>query len=876
MDSSMNPTPMMAQYLDLKAQYPDCLLFYRMGDFYEMFYEDAETASRVLDITLTARNRKDPDAIPMCGVPVKSAELYMARLVQANFKVAICEQMEDPAKAKGLVKRDVVRILTPGMLVEDHLLDDKNPNFVTALAFQGNTWGIASLDLSTAVFRMTETRSQGAVRDELVRIRPKEILVAEDFTQHVQTHLLGPAFQQSRVSPAPQADFLPAKGRHILLEQFGIRSLDSFGIRKAGAGVAAAGALIHYVRETQKQDITHIRGLQLYALNGVLLLDDTTFRNLELTENLRDNSPKGSLLHTMDKTVTAMGARTLRHWLTYPLLDKEAIEQRHHAVDLGLGHPLVRRQIREKLKQIHDLERISTRIVMARCHPRDLLALRTSLFTLPELLSPIEALHSPLFLFAGNLENLLELAQTLDSAIREDAPVNADQGEVIKPGFNPELDTLIAMATDGKSYLAGLEAREREKTGISTLKVRFNRVFGYFIEVSKAQAKSTPPDYVRKQTLVNAERYITDELKIFEERVLSAQEERSRMELALLEDLRLQAAELHAEILLAADFLARVDVLFALAQLAEERTYVRPQMTEDGILDIREGRHPVVEGMLRDQRYVPNSICMDNSESQVLIITGPNMAGKSTVLRQVALIVLMAQMGSFVPATSARIPITDRIFTRVGASDNLAQGQSTFMVEMEEAANILHNASPNSLVIMDEIGRGTSTFDGLSIAWAVAEYLHNLRKKGVKTLFATHYHEMTQLSETLPRVRNFSVAVREFQDHIIFLHKLIPGGANRSYGIQVAKLAGLPDSVIHRASVLLARVENGKPLWEEMGAQQEGRREDPRQMRLFPGPEAAIVKMLKEMDPNTMTPMEAMHMLFILKEKAMATESKQG
>lgn len=876
MSSHAATTPMMMQYLDLKAQYPDCLLFYRMGDFYEMFHEDAETASRVLDITLTARNRKDPDAIPMCGVPVKSAELYMARLVQANFKVAICEQMEDPAKAKGLVRRDVVRILTPGMLVEEHLLDDRNNNFVVALLFQGNTWGIACLDLSTAVFRMTETRSRSAVRDELARIRPREILIPEDFDMHTDRTLLGAAFQQSRISPAPQTDFLPARGRSILLEQFGVRSLDSFGIRKAGAGVAAAGALIHYVRETQKQDVTHIQGLQLYALDGVLLIDDTTFRNLELTENLRDNSPKGSLLHTLDKTLTAMGARTLRQWLTYPLMDKAAMEKRHQAVELALTHPLIRRQIREKLRHTHDLERISTRIAMGRCHPRDLLALRTSLFTLPDLLTPLEPLPSPLLSFAGDMEKLLELARTLDAAIREDAPVNPDQGEIIRTGFNPELDTLIAMATDGKSYLAGLEIRERERTGISTLKVRFNRVFGYFIEVSKAQAKSVPPDYVRKQTLVNAERYITDELKIFEDRVLNAQEERTRMELALFEELRQKATALHQDILLAADFLARVDVFFSLAQLAEEKQYIRPEMTEDGILDIREGRHPVVEGMLKDQRYVPNSIYMDNSASQVLIITGPNMAGKSTVLRQVALIVLMAQMGSFVPAAAARISITDRIFTRVGASDNLAQGQSTFMVEMEEAANILHNASPDSLVIMDEIGRGTSTFDGLSIAWAVAEYLHNLKKKGVKTLFATHYHEMTQLAENLPRVKNFCVAVREFEETIIFLHKLIPGGANRSYGIQVAKLAGLPDSVIHRAGVLLDRVENGKPLWEEGGCLQEGRREDPRQMRLFPGPETAIVTMLKEMDPNTMTPMEAMHILFILKEKAMATEAKQG
>ncbi|TYT73403.1 DNA mismatch repair protein MutS [Desulfobotulus mexicanus] len=874
MSSNAANTPMMIQYQELKAQYADCILFYRMGDFYEMFHNDAETASRVLDITLTARNRKDPDAIPMCGVPVKSADIYIAKLVQNNYKVAICEQMEDPATAKGLVKRDVVRVLTPGMLVEEHLLDDKVNNFIVAIAFQGKTWGLACLDLSTAVFRMTETRSHTALRDELGRIQAKEILVPEGFEQEESNAFLQPFFSRSRISPAPMADFMPVKARNLLLEQFEVRSLDSFGIRRAGAGVGAAGALLHYVKENQKQDIAHIRGIQLYALDGILLLDDTTFRNLEITENLRDSTSRGSLLQTMDKTVTSMGARTLRQWLTYPLMDTDAIDLRHQALALALETPLVRRQMREKLKIIHDLERISTRIIMGRCHARDLLALKNSLLMLPDIIEPLEHSPSPLFSFHGEKEKLLKMAETLDTAIREDTPVQMDQGGIIQNGFNPKLDELIAMARDGKSYLAGLEAREKEKTGISTLKVRFNRVFGYFIEVSKAQSASVPADYVRKQTLVNAERYITDELKIFEDKVLNAQDEQIRMEMAIFEELRQQAAALHKDIGLAADFLARVDVLFSLAQLAEEKGYSRPEMATDGVIDIQDGRHPVVECMLQNNRYVPNSIHMDNIESQILIITGPNMAGKSTVLRQVALIVLMAQMGSFVPAASAKISVTDRIFTRVGASDNLAEGQSTFMVEMEEAANILHNATPDSLVIMDEIGRGTSTFDGLSIAWSVAEYLHNLKKKGVKTLFATHYHEMTRLADSLPRVRNFSVAVREWEDNIIFLHRLIKGGANRSYGIQVAKLAGLPDSVIHRAGGLLARVENGHALWEEnTTATEDGATPDqPRQLSLFPGPEKVIVQTLKEADINTMTPLEAMNFLAILKEKAIDTD----
>lgn len=867
MNAGTASTPMMMQYLELKAKYPDCLLFYRMGDFYEMFYEDAHLASEALDITLTARNRKEPDPIPMCGVPVKSADLYIAKLVQKNFKVAICEQLENPALAKGLVKRDVIRILTPGMLVEDHLLDDRNNNFMVGLVFHGNTWGLACLDLSTATFRMTETRSHTALRDELARIAPSEILLPENFKQISEYDFLQDFSRKTRISHAPLAQFLPSHGRRILLAQLHIRSLESFGIRKAGAGVAAAGALLHYVQENQKQEVAHIGGIQFYALESALLLDDTTRRNLELTKNLRDNTARGSLLDILDKTVTAMGARNLRQWLNYPLLDATSISSRHDAVELARNHPLVRRQIREKLKTVHDLERISTRIVMGRSTPRDLLSLKQSLLAMPEFLESLTDLTNPLLEYLADLKILLELAKELEAAIREDAPASPDQGEIIKKGFHPELDTLIDMAHDGRSYLAGLENRERERTGISTLKVKFNRVFGYFIEVSRAQAKSVPEDYVRKQTLVNAERYITDELKVFEDKVLNAQDERIRLETALFEELRKKAAVLHGEILETADFLARVDVLFTFAQVAEEYGYVRPDITTDGVLDIQDGRHPVVERMLRENRYVSNSVYMDNRESQLLIITGPNMAGKSTVLRQVALMVLMAQMGCFVPAASATLSITDRIFTRVGASDNLAQGQSTFMVEMEEAANILHNAGPDSLVVMDEIGRGTSTFDGLSIAWAVAEYLHDLKKKGVKTLFATHYHEMTLLADHFPRVKNYSVAVREWQDHIIFLHKLLPGGASRSYGIQVAKLAGLPDSVINRASILLKRVEEGMPLWEETPSEKEKTPGDPRQMRLFPGPEAGIIKTLRDMDPNTLSPMDALNFLWTLKER---------
>lgn len=871
--SEIKLTPMMAQYLSIKEQYPDALLFYRMGDFYEMFHDDAKTASRVLEIALTARNKNDPEPIPMCGVPVKAVDVYIAKLIQNDLKVAICEQVEDAALAKGLVKREVVRIITPGMIVDEHLLDEKSNNFIAALSFHKDIWGLASLDLSTATFKTTESRSLDAIRDEIARIRPSEILIPEGSGQEWETTCLAPAFHSTTVTETDDRNFLAGNGRQSLLTQFRTRSLEGFGIKRAGAGVGAAGALLEYVKDTQKQDITHIRGIQRYALDRNLLIDDTTFRNLELTENLRDGRRKGSLLDVMDHTVTAMGGRMLRQWLSYPLLDREAILARHDAVEEALQNGMLRREIREILKQVYDLERIATKVAMGHCHARDLLSLRTSLFALPGILEQLSAFAVPAFSFSHPVEPLLALATTIDSAIREDAPISISEGGVIKSGYDADLDELISIATDGKTYLARLEASEREKTGIPTLKVKFNKVFGYFLEVSKAHAASVPEHFIRKQTLVNAERYITEELKEFESKVLGAQEQRARLEYTLFDGIRKTAADEIFGILSAAGFLSEVDVLCSLAELAQENQYCRAKVTHDGIIDIVEGRHPVVEKMLVGDRYVPNSVYLDNSEQQVLVITGPNMAGKSTVLRQVALITLMAQMGSFVPAESATISITDRIFTRVGASDNLAQGQSTFMVEMEEAANILNNATPDSLVVMDEIGRGTSTFDGLSIAWAVAEYLHDHRRKGVKTLFATHYHEMTELSRIKDRVQNFSVAVREWNDNIIFLRKLVKGGANRSYGIQVAKLAGLPDSVIHRAKELLTRVENGEHLLGYEPQTDPDQDDDGRmQLHLFPKPEERILQSLREMDPNTMTPMDALHLLCALKEKLAAMD----
>ena len=868
--SSSKLTPMIKQYLSIKDDYPDAILMYRMGDFYEMFFEDAETASRALEITLTSRNKNDNKPIPMCGVPVRAVQGYIARLVDSGFKVALCDQVEDPAQAKGLVKREVVRVLTPGMLLEDELLDRSSNNYILAMAVHNEKIGLAYLDISTGTFRLTETEDWPAAGDEALRVDPREILIPESFRGDVRFEGLTAPFVERPLTALDDKVFSHARGREQLMTMFHTMSLEGFGCESMKAGIRAAGALVHYLKDTQKQAVDHFNGIETYHLSGYMWVDDRSCRNLELAANLQTGSRKGTLLDVLDQTRTAMGGRLLREWLRYPLMDREQIIQRHDAVAEGLDQNRRRNDIRSGLKQVHDLERLGSKISMGRANARDLIALKQSLQALPALFAQLAALQSGAYRSDSDLSPLAELADRIEKAVREDAPPVLNEGGLIKTGYDPELDELVQISRDGKGYLAQLEARERTATGINALKVRYNKVFGYYIEVPKARTTEVPAHYVRKQTLVNAERYITDELKTFEAKVLNAEDRRASLEFELFSALRTEAARHHAQVKQTAMFLATVDCLLGLAEVAEQRHFVRPDINTDGVIHLEEGRHPVIEQMLTGERFVPNTIYMDMASEQVLIITGPNMAGKSTVLRQVALTVLMAQMGAFVPAEKASVPVVDKIFTRVGALDNLSQGQSTFMVEMQETANILRNATADSLVILDEIGRGTSTYDGMSIAWAVAEYLHDLEGQGVKTLFATHYHELTDLSAACPRVKNHNIAVKEWNDEIIFLRKLVDGGTNRSYGIQVARLAGIPDTVIKRSKKILADIEKeGRGVGRSDGV---GRSKTPPagqvQLDLFKPPGHAVIERLCRIDVSRTTPMDALKLLSELQDCA--------
>ncbi len=863
------PTPVMQQYLAVKREHPEAIVFFRMGDFYEMFYEDAEVASRELEIALTSRNKSEESPVPMCGVPCRSASGYIARLIERGYKVALCDQMEEASAAKGLVRREVVRVITPGMILDAEFLDARLPNFLAAIAHAGGLWGLARLDLSTGEFRATECERPEAIEEECRRIAPREILLAETARNDERASWVRRAFPDSAFSYFEDRAFEVARARDYLAGHFGTLNLEGFGCGNLRAAVAAAGALLRYVAESQKQKTGHIVRLEPYVLEDTLRIDEQSRRNLELVQGMKSGSRRGSLLAVIDRTVTPLGARTLRQWLLYPLIRREEIERRLDAVAEAVEQASARRRIRGLLERVHDLERLGSRVVMGQANARDLLALGRSLEVLPELCRELAGLASELYRPGETFEDLRVLGGTIAAAIREDAPPVLNEGGLIRPGYSAELDALARIATDARGVLASLEAREREATGIPTLKVGYNRVFGYYIEVPRSRAKDAPAHYIRKQTLVNAERFITEELKDFEAKALGAEQERIALETRLFLELREEAARRHPSIQAAARIVSRADALLALAEAAEHLGYTRPAIFDDGRLHIDDGRHPVIETLIPGGRFVPNSITLDDTEAQVLIITGPNMAGKSTVLRQTALIAILAQMGSFVPARRAEVGILDRVFTRVGALDNLAEGQSTFMVEMQETANILNNATARSLVVLDEIGRGTSTYDGLSIAWAVAEYLHDWKGRGVKTLFATHYHELTELADLKPRVRNFNIAVREWNDDIIFLHKLVPGGTNRSYGIQVARLAGVPRTVIERAKAILRRIERE-------GHVRLGKKEAappavpaalPVQLDLFAGEEKDVLEELRRLDIDRLTPLEAMNLLHRLQEK---------
>ncbi|THB74787.1 MAG: DNA mismatch repair protein MutS, partial [Desulfobacteraceae bacterium] len=812
--SSKKNTPMMDQYLSIKKNYPDTILFYRMGDFYEMFFDDAKKAASILEIALTSRNKNDKDPIPMCGVPFRAADSYISKLIENGCKVAICEQTEDAGQAKGLVKREVVRVVTPGMILNEQLLDRSSNNFLLALSRVADQAGIAYLDISTGTFRTTQlavqnTRIPPQLIDEALRVDPSEIILPASFERDPAYQSIIRAFGGKQITFLDNGFFNPDDARTRLSEKFRTRSLEGFGCEHLEAGISAAGAVISYVQDTQLTDTEHIFGISAYELDHYLLIDNRSCKNLELLSNIQTGSVKGSLVSILDRTVTAMGSRLIKTWIRYPLIQPEKIEERLDSIEELTQIPHSRKAVQQHLKSVYDLERLGSRISMGQGNARDLIALKNSLYKLPDLFGELDQFSNP-FLngiiikhSSDTLTELGELADLIQKAIREDAVHTLNEGNLINDGYDDALDELIEISRGGKSWIAKAEQSERDKTGLSSLKIKYNKVFGYFIEVSKAQAAQVPEGYIRKQTLVNAERFITEEMKTVESRILNAQEKRNALEYEIFCDLRSRVVRHSRIILEMAAFIARVDVLSGLAQAAEENHYTRPAIAPDESIHIEEGRHPVVEKLIIGERYVPNTILMDNTGQQILLITGPNMAGKSTVLRQVALTVLMTQIGSFVPAKKASCCIVDRIFTRVGALDNLSSGQSTFMVEMEETANIVNNATHNSLVILDEIGRGTSTFDGMSIAWAVAEYLHDLDDKGVKTLFATHYHELTQLEQEKTRIKNFNIAVKEFNDNIVFLRRLVEGGTNKSYGIQVARLAGVPDQVIIKAKSVL-------------------------------------------------------------------------
>ncbi|WP_289023292.1 DNA mismatch repair protein MutS [Desulfobacter postgatei] len=884
-------TPMMAQYLAIKETCQDAILFYRMGDFYEMFLEDAVKAAGILEIALTSRNKNDPDPVPMCGVPYKAADLYIAKLIEKGCKVAVCEQVEDPAQAKGLVKREIIRVITPGMILNDSLLDRQTNNFLVAISKTPEHAGLACIDISTGSFTTCQVkRTSGtipyALLDEALKLSPKEVLLPESFKSDPAMAAIRKTFSHVEITYLDNYTFRPDNARQLLTEQFATRSLEGFGIERMQACICAAGAAISYVRDTQLSDTSHIYKVIPYNLNDFMVIDDRSCKNLELLTNIQTQSPKGSLIQILDKTVTAMGGRLIKQWVRYPLVDKDLIQQRLHAIEELIDAPATHQTLGDLLKSVYDLERLGSRISMGQGNARDMLSLKNSLSVLPVLFKEVEIFESPILNGAGLngagtdekqalVEGLEELAQLIGKAIREDAVHVLNEGNLINDGYSPELDELLSITRDGKSWIAKTEKKEKESTGLSSLKIKYNKVFGYFIEVSKAQSAQVPDHYIRKQTLVNAERFITQEMKAVEDTIFNAQERRNALEYEIFCTVREKVAQRTKDILTMAQFIAAVDVVQGLARAAVENAYVKPDINDDRHIDIQDGRHPVVEKLIQGERYVPNSIFLDDTQCQQILITGPNMAGKSTVLRQVALTVLMAQMGSFVPAVSASICITDRIFTRVGALDNLSSGQSTFMVEMEETANIVNNATEKSLVILDEIGRGTSTYDGMSIAWAVAEYLHDLNGKGVKTLFATHYHELLQLEEIKPRIKNYNIAVKEFNDNIVFLRSLVKGGTNRSYGIQVARLAGVPDDIIDLAKSVLASAEHHPmtpaplpaPVKKKKGSKKQS---NSGQMNLFGPSDDDLRQMLHNVDIAQMTPLDALNFLNELKLKVEA------
>jgi DNA mismatch repair protein MutS len=854
-------TPVRKQYLEIKRRYPDAILFFRLGDFYETFDKDAEIASRELDIVLTSRNVAKGDRVPMAGIPHHAVDSYLARLIEKGYHVAICEQVGD-GPVRGLFPREVVRVVTPGTVVEPDMLPGDTNNYLVAVITGKEAVGVAYADISTGEFATTQFKTSdimGGIRHELTRLQPAEVLVPESLQLENEW--------DGHLTSLPDWQFESARSSETLNDHFGTATLDGFGLAGLPLATRAAAAIVEYLSQTQEAALKLLTGLSTYSLDEFMVLDAATRRNLELVETLRTGEVRGSLLGVMDKSVTPMGKRLLRHWIANPLLDIERIRIRLDQVEVLYGEGLWRAEVRQILSPLGDLERLTNRVASGMAGPRDLTGLREILERLPPIVTLLDGhREGPLEKLATDIDPCPDVLELLQRALTDEPPATLARIGVIRAGYSEELDEVVASSREAREWIAALESVERERTGIKNLKVGYNKVFGYYIEVTKANTEHVPEEYIRKQTLVNAERYITPEMKEYESLVLTAEERIREIEGRLFHDLCRQVGEESSRLLDTARALGRLDVVSGLAEVASSKDYVRPEIVEEDVLEIRDGRHPVVEEFLRGERFVPNDSVYEDGE-WVRVITGPNMSGKSTYLRQVALIALMAQMGSYVPARSAKLGLVDRIFTRIGAQDEIHAGQSTFMVEMVETANILHHATNRSLLILDEIGRGTSTYDGVSIAWAVVEYIHNHPRLRARTVFATHYHELTHLSDVLPGVRNYNVVVSEESGQVVFLHKIAPGGADKSYGIHVAELAGLPRPVINRAQEILAQ-------FEADSLQTRGSDQIPaRQLTFFPETDP-LLEELKEIDVTSLTPLEALNRLFEWQQRFLAADEE--
>lgn len=874
-------TPMMQKYLETKAQYKDCILFYRLGDFYEMFFEDAVTVSKELELTLTGKNCGQEERAPMCGVPYHAVEGYLTKLVSKGYKVAICEQVEDPKLAKGLVKREVTRVVTPGTILDIQAMDESKNNYIMCIVYIADRYGVSIADVTTGDYFVTELPDSGKLKDEIAKFTPSEIICNESF------YMSGMDLDDLKnrlgitIYSLEAWYFDDASCKEKLMDHFKVSSLAGLGLGDFDCGVISAGALLQYLLETQKNDLSHMTHITPYKTGKYMMLDSSTRRNLELCETLREKQKRGSLLWVLDKTKTAMGARTLRKYLEQPLIEREEIERRLDAVSELKQQAISREEIREYLTPVYDLERLITRITYGSANPRDLTAFSGSLEMLPPIKYILEDMHSPLLVsIREDIDTLEDLCGMVKAAIADDPPLAMKEGGIIRDGYSEEVDNLRRAKSDGKSWLAKLEEEEREKTGIKNLRIKYNKVFGYYLEVTNSYKNMVPDYYMRKQTLANAERYITPELKELEDTILGAEDKLYALEYELYCVVRDTIAGEVERIQKTAKAIAALDVFTSLALVAERNNYVRPKINDSGVIDIKDGRHPVVEQMIPNGTFICNDTYLNDKKQRISIITGPNMAGKSTYMRQAALIVLMAQLGSFVPASKANIGLVDRIFTRVGASDDLASGQSTFMVEMTEVANILRNATAKSLLILDEIGRGTSTFDGLSIAWAVVEYISDARLLGAKTLFATHYHELTELEGKIENVNNYCIAVKEKGDDIVFLRKIVKGGADKSYGIQVAKLAGVPDLVINRAKEIVEELIDEDitiRVSEIAGKEQVPKKKtrskkydevDLAQFSLFDTvKDDDVLEELKNIDVGNLTPIDALNTIYRLQNK---------